>query len=92
MKKQNGITLIALIITIIVMLILVAVTVVAVVNSGLFGHAGDAATRYNEAQEQEQHIDEQFQAVDGENTITGVNDIINYYTGTEAEDGGEVTP
>ena len=55
-KTTGGITLIALIITIIVMLILVAVTVQIMVDSGLFRHAQDATTRWNQAQmgEQEQ--------------------------------------
>ena len=43
MKKQNGITLIALIITIIVMLILVGVTVSVALNGGLFTTAKEAA-------------------------------------------------
>ncbi len=43
MKKQNGITLIALIITIIVMLILVGVTVNISLNGGLFDTAKQAA-------------------------------------------------
>ena len=43
MRKNEGITLIALIITIIVMLILVAVTINMAVNEGLFGYAGNAA-------------------------------------------------
>ena len=42
MKKNYGITLIALIITIIVMLILVAVTVSVLINSGLIGKAKKA--------------------------------------------------
>ena len=42
-KKQKGITLIALIITIIVMMILVAVTVALAINGGLFGKASTAA-------------------------------------------------
>ena len=42
MKKQNGITLIALIITIIVMLILVAVTISVALNGGLFERAKNA--------------------------------------------------
>lgn len=42
MKKNNGITLIALVITIIVMLILVAVTITMAVNGGLFSYAGKA--------------------------------------------------
>lgn len=43
--KENGITLIALIITIIVMLILVAVTVNVAISGGLFKTAQDAARR-----------------------------------------------
>ena len=43
MKKQNGITLVALIITIIVMLILVGVTVTVALNGGLFTTAKEAA-------------------------------------------------
>ena len=39
MKKNSGITLIALIITIIIMLILVAVTISIVINSGIIGKA-----------------------------------------------------
>ncbi len=39
MKKNSGITLIALIITIIIMLILVAVTVSILINSGIIGKA-----------------------------------------------------
>ena len=46
MKKQNGITLIALIITIIVMLILVGVSVTIALEGGLFGTAKDVADRY----------------------------------------------
>ncbi len=49
MKKQNGITLIALIITIIVMLILVGVTVNVALNGGLFDTA-KIATRETEKQ------------------------------------------
>ena len=45
MKKQNGITLIALIITIIVMMILVGVTVTVAMNGGLFGTADDSTKR-----------------------------------------------
>lgn len=55
--KQEGITLIALIITIIVMLILVAVTVRTAVNSGLFGHAQNAIKQWADAQKSESNID-----------------------------------
>ena len=51
MKKNNGITLVALIITIIVMLILVAVTVSILINSNVIGKAKsagkDTQTAYN---------------------------------------------
>ena len=49
MKKQNGITLIALIITIIVMLILVGVTINVALNGGLFKKA-ETATKQTEEQ------------------------------------------
>ena len=42
LKKENGITLIALIITIILMLILLAVTVFVPINGGLFEYARKA--------------------------------------------------
>ena len=51
LKKQNGITLIALIITIIVMLILVGVTVNVTLNGGLFDKAKEAATKQERAAE-----------------------------------------
>ncbi len=44
MKKDNGITLIALVITIIVMLILVIVTVSFAMNGGLFTNAREASS------------------------------------------------
>lgn len=43
LRRNKGITLIALVITIIVMLILVAVTITMAVNGGLFDYAGRAA-------------------------------------------------
>ena len=43
MRREKGITLIALIITIIVMLVLVAVTVSVALNGGLFGQAREAS-------------------------------------------------
>ena len=59
MRKNKGITLIALIITIIVMLILVAVSVNVLINSNIIGQAEKAAKGYKTAYEQEQtRIDE----------------------------------
>ena len=49
MRKQKGITLVALIITIVVMLILVAVSVNIIVNSDLIGHAEKIGDAYKNA-------------------------------------------
>ena len=59
MRKNKGITLIALIITIVIMLILVAVSVNVLINSNIIGQAEKAAEGYKTAYEQEQtRIDE----------------------------------
>ena len=55
-RRNNGITLIALIITIIVMLILVGVTITMAVNGGLFEYAGRAGRETNDAIEKEQGL------------------------------------
>ena len=54
MKKERGITLIALIITIIVLLILAVVTINALNEGSIFAHANNAVTRYSEEAEKEQ--------------------------------------
>ncbi|MGN1310412.1 MAG: hypothetical protein ACI4VP_01660, partial [Clostridia bacterium] len=64
-RRNNGITLIALIITIIIMLILVGVTITVAVNGGLFEYAGRAGKETNEAIEKEQQL--------------ASGDIIEYY-------------
>ena len=56
LNKQNGITLIALIITIIVMLILVAVTISTAINGGLFEKAGKATKDTKDAMNEEQAL------------------------------------
>ena len=68
MKKQNGITLIALIITIIVMLILVGVTINVTLNGGLFTTAQKAADGTKKEAEKEQLLEAILAAVgtDGE--------------------------
>ena len=53
LKKEKGITLIALVITIIVLLILAIVTIRIVVNQNIINHANNAVTAYNEAQNNE---------------------------------------
>ena len=50
LKKEKGITLIALVITIIVLLILAIVTIRIITNENIIGHANNAVTAYNEAQ------------------------------------------
>ena len=54
MKKQKGITLIALVITIIVMLILVGITISVSLNGGLFTTAKEATGETQIAQEKEE--------------------------------------
>ena len=78
MKKNKGITLIALIITIIIMLILVAVSVSILINSGLIGKAKDGAQKTKSAYEQEQRLGESI-------NIEGVmyNSIDEIVGGTE---------
>ena len=53
MRKQNGITLIALIITIIIMLILVGVSVNVVINSDIIRTADKAVKAWNEETQKE---------------------------------------
>ncbi len=53
MRKERGITLIALIITIIILIILTAITISNVVNSNLFGLAKGAAENYIQAGKEE---------------------------------------
>ena len=58
MRKNQGITLIALIITIIVMLILVGVVVQVVIQSNLLGTAKSAGDKYKTAYEEESKMSE----------------------------------
>ena len=53
MSQQKGITLVALIITIVVLLILAVVAIGAVTDSNIIGHAGNAASVYNQAKDNE---------------------------------------
>ena len=68
MKKQQGITLIALVITIIVMLILVGVTITLALNGGLIGKAQDAKAQWNSSQESENALDFNYDPATGEIT------------------------
>ena len=94
LNKQNGITLIALIITIIVMLILVGVTISMAVNGGLFGYAGKAVGDTEEAKRKEQELGTGKIEVDGK-LYNNIDDYIDgKYVGyvptySEAEFDGE---
>ena len=54
MKKQNGITLIALVITIIILLILAGITIASLKNSGMFGKSRNAVNSYKNSENEEQ--------------------------------------
>ena len=69
MKKEKGITLIALVITIVIMIILVGITVLAVINSDIIGKAKEAGTQTKEIAEAEPG-----QVDDLLNSAIGLND------------------
>ena len=56
MKKQNGITLVALVITIIILIILAGIAIASFRDSNLFIKANDAKTNTQAAQEEENRI------------------------------------
>ena len=56
LKKQKGITLVALVITIVILLILAGISISALTQTGLFGKAKQAEQKSKEAQEQEDAI------------------------------------
>ena len=73
MRKNKGITLIALIITIVIMLILVAVSVNIIINSNIIGQAEKAAEGYKTAYEQESNIG---QVTIGGKTYNSIEDYL----------------
>ena len=56
MKKQNGITLVALVITIIILLILATISLSALQGQGLFQRAEQARDKTNEAARNEANM------------------------------------
>ena len=56
LKRQNAITLVALVITIVILLILAGISISALTQTGLFGKAKQAEQKSKEAQEQEDAI------------------------------------
>ena len=79
-KRNQGITLIALVITIIVMLLLVAVTIQIAVNGGLFEYAGRATGDTKNAIEEENNLATGRVEVDGK----VYESIDDYIAGREA--------
>lgn len=71
MKKDNGITLIALVITIIVMLILVVVTIRIATDGKLFDYAGEAAKKTQE------EVDKEKELSNGKIGTESIEDIVN---------------
>ena len=68
-EKQNGITLIALVITIIILLILAGISISALTNQGLFGKAQQAKQEAENAQREENEILANY--LEQMNAITG---------------------
>ena len=67
MKKQNGITLVALVITIIILLILAGISIAALSNTGLFGQTQKAKNETEKATQNEL------------NTLNSYGDELNKY-------------
>ena len=80
MRKENGITLVALIITIVVMLILVAVSINVLVNSNLIDHAEKTGDAYAGAIKNEENFGNDGITVNGK-------DFSNYIPLTEIKAG-----
>ena len=53
LRKEKGITLVALVVTIIILLILAGVSITMVSGNGLFGRASNAASSYGTASQAE---------------------------------------
>ena len=75
-KKENGITLVALVITVVIMLILAAVAIGSVTGDGLFSKTRQAAEAYENASKKES---DQIQTL--------MNEIDKYLTGNNVSEG-----
>ena len=73
MKKQNAITLIALVITIVVLLILAGISISALTNQGLFEKAKEAKQKSEDAQKNESAILENYLAQMNAITFSNIN-------------------
>ena len=76
MRKEKGITLIALILTVIVLLILAVVSISTIQNQGIIEHANSSTTKYNEAVNNEIDVLGSYEELENEyvNKYTGEND------------------
>ena len=93
MRKNEGITLIALIITIIILIILTAVTLNNVIGTDLIGLATKAVENYTDAEKDEvDKVDELVETADNlgvsDNSIVRAGKIVTAETKTETDDGG----
>ena len=91
MKKQKGITLVALVITIIVLLILAGISIQALTNQGLFGRANDAKRESEIANIKEQIAldiyEKQLEPPLGSITEEQLGTILGKYGTVNKEDG-----
>ena len=86
MRRDKGITLIALIITIVVMLILVAVSVNVIVNSDLIGHAEKIGDAYKNAVAEEEGYNPTFgNGKTLEDYMAGIEKLPDIEAGVRAE-------
>lgn len=86
MKKQKGITLVALIITIIVMLILVGVTITLVLNGGLFDTAKEARDKTEKSVKEESELSQyEYEIAKAKGEVTD-EDILKYDYGVKIGD------
>ena len=61
LKKERGITLVALVVTIIILLILAGVSIAMASGNGLFGRSRNAANAYQAAADQEETTLKQYE-------------------------------
>ena len=72
--KDNGITMVVLVITIIILLILAGVSISALTNQGLFGKAKEAKEKSKEAQLHENSILDSYEKAINDVSVGNVKD------------------
>ena len=86
MKRQNGITLIALVITIIIILILVAVTISSIIGGGIIDQAGNATIATQNAISYEKTLGNAEWEIGGKK----YDSVDDYVKGEEKESNNEI--